>query len=218
MKPADGSYFLTWKGSRTGPFSIEQVRAQLAAGEISRMHRIGVNGGWQLLDEFLTAAPDPAAERHAAALRQREEQLRREFDSQLAAERVRAVPPPTDSGDEVKPSPFSHFLPKPPPPAILYPATPDEEDAPVTPTRTSGLAIASLVMALCNFIPYVGFFSWILALVFGHTALGQMQRDPSLAGRGMAIAGLAITYFLLVLGLTYVALVLINHQKLPSFL
>jgi hypothetical protein len=217
MKPAADSYFLTWKGSRTGPFSIEQIRSQLAAGTISRMHRIGVNGGWQLLDEFLTAAPDPAAERHAAVLRQREEQLRREFDSQLAAERARALPPPTDPGDEVQSSPFSHLLPKPPPPPILYPAPPEEE-APVMPTRTSGLAIASLVMALCNFIPYVGFFSWILALVFGHTALGQMQRDPSLAGRGMAIAGLAITYFLLVLGLTFIALVIINHQKLPSFL
>ena len=72
-------------------------------------------------------------------------------------------------------------------------------------------------MALCNFVPYLGFFSWILALVFGHTALAQMKRDPGLDGRGMAIAGLVITYFLLVMGLTFAVLVFANYQKLPNF-
>ena len=58
------------------------------------------------------------------------------------------------------------------------------------PARTSGMAIAALVMGLCNFVPYLNFVTWILALVFGHVALSQMKRDPELGGRGMALAGL----------------------------
>jgi hypothetical protein len=69
-------------------------------------------------------------------------------------------------------------------------------------------------MGICNFIPYFQSVSWILALVFGHIALSRTNRDESLKGRGMAIAGLAITYFLLLMGLAFIALTLANHKKL----
>ena len=32
----------------------------------------------------------------------------------------------------------------------------------------------------------------ILAVIFGHVALSQIQKDPSIRGRGMAIAGLVL--------------------------
>lgn len=216
--PAESTYLLSWKGVRSGPFSLEQIRAQLAAGEISRVHRIGVGGGWPLLDEFLAQLRDPVAERHAAEMREREARLREEFAAELAAERTRLTPP-APAADPEPASPLSHLLPKEPPPPNFQPAPPIFDEVPASsPTRTSGLAIASLVMALCNFIPFVGFFSWILALVFGHTALSQMKRDPGLGGRHMAIVGLAITYFLLVVGLTFILLLLLNNQPLPSYL
>jgi len=48
-----------------------------------------------------------------------------------------------------------------------------------------------------------------LAIIFGHIALSQIKRDPGLGGRGMAYAGLAITYVLLggglIFGILYVA-------------
>jgi len=34
----------------------------------------------------------------------------------------------------------------------------------------------------------------ILAVIFGHVALSQIQKDPSIRGRGMAIAGLVLGY------------------------
>ena len=99
-----------------------------------------------------------------------------------------------------------------PPHPPQAPPAPSEQ-----PVRTSGLAMAALGMALCNFIPYVNFISWILALVFGHMALAQMKRDESLEGRWLAITALVITYFLVVLVLTFIVLMLANHQKLPFF-
>ena len=183
-------FMLLWKGRESGPYSLEAIREKLGSGEISRMHQVNFNGKWMVLDEFL--------EKHAG----REPEAQRKAE----AERVTSL---------------SHLLPPPPPP----PLQPQYHPAPgpaheistavaVAPVRTSGLAIAALVMGLCNFVPFLNFVTWILALVFGHIALSQMKRDTALEGRGMAIAGLAITYFLLVLGLTFAVLMAVNKQPL----
>lgn len=54
---------------------------------------------------------------------------------------------------------------------------------------TNGLAVASLVVGL--------FWMWwigsVLAIVFGHVALGQIARNGQ-SGRGIAIAGLVLGY------------------------
>ena len=57
--------------------------------------------------------------------------------------------------------------------------------------RTSGLAIASLVCGTIGLvIPFFGIILGILGIVFGVVAMSHIGRDPSLGGRGMAIAGL----------------------------
>ncbi len=56
--------------------------------------------------------------------------------------------------------------------------------------RTSGLAIASMVLGIL-WIFYIGS---ILAVIFGHIAISQTGKDPTLRGRGMAIAGLVLGY------------------------
>lgn len=68
------------------------------------------------------------------------------------------------------------------PPPIYY------NYAPVS--RTSGLAIASMVLGIL----WVYWIGSILALIFGHVALSQTSRDETLRGRGMAIAGLVLGY------------------------
>jgi hypothetical protein len=55
--------------------------------------------------------------------------------------------------------------------------------------RTSGLAIASLVLALA-----LGPFGVLPAVVCGHLALRKIERDVSLRGRGLALAGLIAGY------------------------
>lgn len=62
---------------------------------------------------------------------------------------------------------------------------------------TSGLAITSLICGIAGLV-----FSWavvpllasIAAVITGHMALRQIKGDPSLGGRGMAIAGLIMGY------------------------
>lgn len=55
------------------------------------------------------------------------------------------------------------------------------------PTRTSGLAIASMVLGIL-WIYWIGS---VLAVIFGHIALSQ-TKDPMVGGRGMAIAGVVL--------------------------
>ncbi len=60
------------------------------------------------------------------------------------------------------------------------------------PVRTSGLAIASIVLAVV-----LGPFGIVPAVVCGHLALRRIERDPSLTGRGLAVAGVIIGYTML---------------------
>ena len=53
---------------------------------------------------------------------------------------------------------------------------------------TSGLGIASMVLGII-WLYWIGS---ILAVIFGHVALSRIRKDPSIQGRGMAIAGLVL--------------------------
>ena len=61
--PTASKFLLRWKGAESGPFSIEEIRELLDAGEISRLHQVQVNRRWKLLDDF--AEINPARERPA---------------------------------------------------------------------------------------------------------------------------------------------------------
>jgi len=67
---------------------------------------------------------------------------------------------------------------------------------------TSGLAIASMVCGILGFLTCV---TGIPAVICGHMALSRINAAPfSVAGRGMAIAGLVMGY-LCILGLLFYA-------------
>ncbi len=53
---------------------------------------------------------------------------------------------------------------------------------------TSGLGITSMVLGIL-WLYWVGS---ILAVIFGHVALSQIKKDPSIGGRGMAVAGVVL--------------------------
>lgn len=242
MSASQDRYQLLWKGRESGPFDTDQIQEKLFSGEISRIHQINANGRWQLLDEFLERMRQAEMEtERAQEQRRREEEQARNFEMQLAEERARNArllerQTPAPMPDPETRSPLSHLLPResasgpppsPPPPFTPTltappggPAAPFESPGfslpppfPETASRTSGLAVAALVMGLCNFIPFVNFVSWILALIFGHVALAQIKRDDSLKGRGLAITGLCITYFLLIMGTVYIALSVSHYGR-----
>jgi hypothetical protein len=54
--------------------------------------------------------------------------------------------------------------------------------------RTSGAAVTSLVLGIVGCVPFV---TGILAIIFGIVGL-RKTRDPSVAGKGMAVAGLVL--------------------------
>lgn len=60
-----------------------------------------------------------------------------------------------------------------------------------TTTRTSGKAIASLVLGIISLFLF-GVIAGVLAIVFGFQARKETEADPSLGGRGLATAGMAL--------------------------
>lgn len=253
MSTTADEYLLLWKGRQVGPFSVDLIMEKLRAGEISRIHQLGVNGGWLLLDEFLEARreTDRVAQR-AAEQKAREEEMTRRYEAQLAEERAKreaatqkleqtmatAAAAAGRAANEPRPS-LSHLLPHDPPapptftptmsgPAMTSPSggpppiggfgtpPPPFVDTPfvdTAPKQMSGMAVASLVLALCCFIPLVNALAFIPALVFGHIALSRMKRDPSLGGQGLAIAGLIITYFMVLLFVVFMVLILVTGKS-----
>jgi hypothetical protein len=198
------SYLLRWRGRQEGPYPLEALREMLEAGRIGLMHEIQVGGHWTTVDDFLQSLDRQQKAEQQARVQSRQEDQQRQLATQqaLALQEVQrqndllveeledvrrqqerqpvAISNPRDFGQAYQ-LPPSNF-----PPGYPYP-------------RTSGLAVAGFVCAVLNFVPFINFVSWVLALVFAHVALSDIQRTPGLGGRGLAIAALAITYALLIL-------------------
>jgi hypothetical protein len=68
-------------------------------------------------------------------------------------------------------------------------------------SKTSGLAIASLVLS------FLGPFGCIPAVICGHIARAKIKQDSSLGGDGLAKAGLIIGYLFLLASIVIVLLV-----------
>jgi hypothetical protein len=64
--------------------------------------------------------------------------------------------------------------------------------------KTSGMAVAALVMGILGF--FTGITS-ILAIIFGGVALNETSKNPDFSGRGMAVAGLVLGIIVFVGGL-----------------
>lgn len=69
--------------------------------------------------------------------------------------------------------------------------------------RKSGLAIASLVLGCLSVV--LGPLGCLPAIVCGHLALRDIQRNPVYGGEGIALAGLIVGYVFLVLLIILVA-------------
>jgi uncharacterized membrane protein YidH (DUF202 family) len=54
------------------------------------------------------------------------------------------------------------------------------------------MAVASMVLGIVGIPMFCVWIPSILAVIFGGVALGQLKRNPTQGGRGMAIAGLVL--------------------------
>ncbi len=86
-------------------------------------------------------------------------------------------------------------------PQTTPPPVTSSQTQPVTAeVRTSGLAVASLVLGIIGLlINLLG----VLAIIFGAISLGQINREPELKGKGMAIAGLVLGIIVVVIWILF---------------
>ncbi len=76
--------------------------------------------------------------------------------------------------------------------------------------RTSGYAIASLILGIAGFFVFPLVPS-ILAVVFGRKAREELRRDPALGGEGLATGGIVLGWVgiaLVAIGLVFLLLLL----------
>jgi hypothetical protein len=74
-----------------------------------------------------------------------------------------------------------------------------------TTPKTSGLAIASLVLSCLSVI--LGPFGCIPGIICGHLGRKQCRSDSNITGEGLALSGLIIGYIFL--GITIISLILL---------
>ena len=174
-KAPEPQFLLLWKGRQSGPFSVAAIREKLNSGEISRMHQVNFKSKWIVLDEFLEkhADGDPEVKRKAEAAR-REEQMRRDFQNQLATERAQQSELEARLTEAEKRAKLSHLLPSqapptspqpaqylppspPPPPQYLpqsgaqYPTAPPP---PFTVEKPQSYMVAAILSTLFCFLPF----------------------------------------------------------------
>ena len=190
---AESQHQLQWRGKNYGPWTYAEIQERLREGEIHSLHQVQVNGTWLLLRDYIET-------QEAEARLQRASEMAAQIRAQEAAKQQPAKPLVRGriDGPVKRPNPFAN-----PPPVYVKSVAGSEaagshyysheEVAP-----TCWLAVAAFVVSCCSFVPYLNLISWLPSLVLGHLALHQIQRQPALEGKGLALGALAIAYAMLV--------------------
>lgn len=83
------------------------------------------------------------------------------------------------------------------------------------------MAIIALVLGIVSlcliFVPFVGFVFPVAAAVLGFLAMRQIDQDPNLTGKGMAVAGLVLGIIFFVLFIVLMVVGLALRQWLEGF-
>jgi Domain of unknown function (DUF4190) len=84
---------------------------------------------------------------------------------------------------------------------------------------SNGLAVASMVLGIISLVTIwfgIGILSAILGVIFGHVSMGQIKNSHGTqGGNGMAVAGLVMSYIVLVPTILCLGLVLIGAASVP---
>ena len=100
-----------------------------------------------------------------------------------------------------------------------YGVAPNAKDSPqvnYSPIKNNGLAITSLILGILSLVLYI--FSAIPGIITGHMALSRVKKSPEeFEGKGMAIAGLILSYVMLVVTLVIIGWVVYMFTSVPEF-
>jgi len=111
-------------------------------------------------------------------------------------------------------TPFGQVV-TPPVPPIHPPGTTAPYPSDVYAT-TSNMAIWSLVCACL--IPLCSLVSAIPSIILGHLSLSEIKRNPGMKGRGLALAGLIISYGLILISVVAISvLIALGNQVKSTF-
>jgi len=84
------------------------------------------------------------------------------------------------------------------------------------PVKNNSLAIACLIFGILSLVLYL--FAAIPGIITGHMALSKVKRLPDeYEGRGMAIAGLILSYVMLVVSIVVVGWLIFMFTSVPAF-
>lgn len=188
---AEPTFFLQWRGQSHGPWSYVEIQERLREGGIHSLYQVRVGDKWQLLRDYIETLEAEARQQRAA---ERAAQIRAQeaAKEQAAPKLVRG----RILGPVSRPNPFAN------PPPVFVKNAPQAESGPAAYQSadiapTCWLAVAAFVVSCCSFVPYLNLISWLPSLVLGHLALQQIQRQPELEGRGLALGALMIAYAML---------------------
>ncbi|PTY07131.1 hypothetical protein DB347_07410 [Opitutaceae bacterium EW11] len=82
--------------------------------------------------------------------------------------------------------------------------------------KTSGMAVASLILGILSVMGgAILLFPMVLAIVLGHIAYSKTNKDPSVGGRGIALAGLILGYASIFFGIIVAGL--LAAMAIPAF-
>lgn len=199
-------WLLSWQGGITGPHSLREIQTLLKLGKVHSLYRIQVEGEWILLrDRFADL-----------------EQKAREAEGKKA-DRLPVRSPAAGSG-HAEPIPAAIFVPDEEPWELgkttgHSPQSGSGDGSEIV--ESKGIAIASFVLSLFFFVPFLNGITWLLSLIFGHLALSQTSEKnrsgPAvLAWIGLWLSYVEISFFLL--GIVWFALMGIPDAELGFIL
>jgi len=207
-------YFLRWRGTISGPYILPVLKDMLEAGKVTKHHQISADQqSWMPIMNVLSAAPPQSRSGKEDTAFLQATQSSDKMAQAMPVNNSAEMPNISESIDlKQHQEPQSHSLrltknhwePEPPSFPVMQqdiaPPALNIQNAVAVPIsqRTSGLAVASLVLGILGVL-----FGWlcfglvfsILAIVFGHVACSQVNRQPAgLTGKGMAITGFILGY------------------------
>ena len=178
MTENEQEYYISRHDRISGPFSLGDINRQLKRREISTLHKIQVNGEWELLRNFLASAK-------REKIRLDKEQTEQNRDKQYEPEAVplrEAVVREEDEGSEVEDAmaDANHLQ------------NQQSQTDEAIPGR--GFGIAAFALSLFFFLPIINAVCFILALIFGHLSLSKTPESLRKDQNTMPWFGVSHTY------------------------